>query len=112
MMLTINLAIEPDSHTIRGSAWLATTDGYSARSRTGAAYALARTLVDAGVLDQPVRVAQAGIAGYVTYRSLHRMAALTIAESRTQPIHLVRWNAAGDVWAKTGVKGDEASPIA
>lgn len=99
-MLTIDLAIEPDSRTTRGSAWLATIDGYSARSRSGASFALARTLVDAGLPDQPVRVTQAGIAGYVTYRSLHRMAGLTIAEGGSQPVHLAKWREMPAVWTE------------
>jgi hypothetical protein len=108
MMLTINQTIVPDSRTTRGSAWLATAtiDGrvYDARSRSGAPFALARILVAAGIPDQSVRVTRTGAAGDITYRSLHRMAELTIAESSTQPVRLTKWVAAGAVWAKTGVK--------
>jgi hypothetical protein len=107
-MLEMQQTIVPDSRTTRGSAWLATTtiDGrvYDARSRSGAPFALARILVATGIEDQSVSVTRTGAAGDITYRSLHRMAELTIAESSTQPVRLTKWVAAGAVWAKTEVK--------
>ena len=73
-----------------GCIWLAETviDGkrYSARSRRGAALALARVLVAAGIPDQPICVRQAGLRGEMRYRSLHRMAMRTIEESVRTPI--------------------------
>lgn len=67
-----------------GSVWLAEAviDGqrYAARSRHGAPNALARTLVEAGIEDQPVEVRHAGLLGAMRYKSLHRMAAYTYTE--------------------------------
>lgn len=80
----------------RGKAWvaLAIVDGRarSARSHNGASYALARVLVAAGISDQPVRVWRAGIAGYMTWPSLHKMALRTIRETATFPIGEVKWS--------------------
>src|SRR6516225_6546268 len=59
---------------------------YSARSRRGAPFALARVLVAAGVLDQPVSLTHEGLRGAMTYRSLHRMATRTIEESVRTPV--------------------------
>lgn len=41
---------------------------HTAQSRSGAAHELARTLVGAGIADQPVTVHTAGIAGHAAYR--------------------------------------------
>ena len=59
---------------------------YSARSRRGAPFALARVLVAAGVLDQPVSLTHEGLRGAMTYRSLYRLATRTIEESVRTPI--------------------------
>lgn len=56
---------------------------YVASSRSGAAFALARLLVDAGAEDGPVEV------GGIAYRSLHRMAGLTVTEGRTTSVRTV-----------------------
>jgi hypothetical protein len=64
---------------------------YSARSRRGAPFALARVLVAAGVPDQPVMVTHEGLRVGITYRSLHRMAELTIEESARSPVRDVRY---------------------
>jgi hypothetical protein len=69
----------------RGSSWRAesTIDGvvYEAPSRSGAAYALARVLVAAGIPDGPVTT------GRMSWPSLHRMAERTISESAKSPLH-------------------------
>jgi hypothetical protein len=54
-------------------------------------FALARVLVAAGVSDQPVRVTQKGLRGHMSYRSLYRMAELTIKESATCPVRPARF---------------------
>jgi hypothetical protein len=64
---------------------------YSARSRRGAPFALARVLVAAGVPDQPVRVTYKALRGHMSYCSPHRMAELTIGESATAPVRLDRF---------------------
>jgi hypothetical protein len=109
-MIEMQQTVVPDSRTARGSAWIATATvnsrTYDARSRSGAPFALARILVATGIEDQSVRVTRTGAAGGITYRSLHRMAELTVAESSTQPVRLTKWVAAGAVWAKIGVERD------
>jgi len=81
--------------TARGCAYEISceVDGveYSARSRSGAPYALARALVAAGVPDQPMTVVSAGLAGETRYRSLYRMAGYTVGENASQPLHLRRY---------------------
>jgi hypothetical protein len=64
---------------------------YTARSRRGALFALARALVAAGITDQPVIVTHEGLRGGMTYRSLRRMAGLTIKESGAVPVRLARY---------------------
>jgi hypothetical protein len=61
---------------------------YSARSRRGAPFALARILLAAGITDQPVQVTHKGVCGHMSYRSLHRMAELTVVENATTPVRL------------------------
>jgi hypothetical protein len=53
---------------------------FEARSRRGAAHALARVLVAAGVADQPVEVRQDGLTVCIRYPSLHGMARRTYSE--------------------------------
>jgi hypothetical protein len=64
---------------------------YSARSRRGAPFALARILLVAGIPDQPVQVTNKGVRGHMSYRSLHRMAELTIVENARRPVGLGRY---------------------
>lgn len=64
---------------------------YSARSRRGAPFALARVLVAAGIPDQPVQVTHQGLRGHLSYHSLHRMAELTIEESDRVSVRLGRY---------------------
>jgi len=77
-----------------GCAYLATAtvDGvqWQAQSRSGAANELARLLVENGIPDQPVRVAQVGLRGWLEHRSLHRMAQRTYSEGNS-PVKQVRW---------------------
>lgn len=113
-MLTISQHVEAGSNTgSRGSAWIAeaTVEGtrYEASSRSGAPFALARVLVGAGVPDQPVIVTHEGLRGHVAYRSLHRMAGLTIAESASHPVHLRKWSEFSHVSSKTD--GEAPAPI-
>ena len=70
----------------------ATVDGvtYYAATRSGAANKLARDLVAAGVADQPVRVAQEGLRGYLEHPSLHRMATRTYSEGNG-PLRETDW---------------------
>jgi len=64
---------------------------YSASSRKGVPFELARVLVAAGVPDQSVTVAHEGLRGETAYRSLHWMAQRTIEESARTPVHEVRY---------------------
>jgi hypothetical protein len=98
--LLFHQTVIPDSCTKRGSLWRAscTIDGtgYHADSRSGAAYALARVLVAAGIEDQPVRVTSdfrdgtkiVRLKGHLDYRSLHRMAGRIVSEGN-QPIRVI-----------------------
>ena len=96
------------ARTERGCPWLieCTVDGtlYRARSRSGAPMALARLLVAAGIPDQPMRVTSAGLAGATLYRSIHRLAGRTIAESATgRGPKLVRFALRpADSWVREG----------
>jgi hypothetical protein len=98
MAESIRIHQHPDETTrtpSRSCQWLAETtiDGtaYSARSRNGAPYALARVLVEAGIADQPVTVISAGTKGEMTYKSLHAMAGCTIKEGAATSIQRVKW---------------------
>jgi hypothetical protein len=64
---------------------------YSARSRRGGPFALARLLLAAGVADQPVLVTHAAMRGQMRYGSLHWMAEQTIEESARKPVHGTRY---------------------
>jgi hypothetical protein len=86
---------------------------YSAQSRYGAPFALARVLVTAGVADQPVQVTHSGLRGHVSYRSLYRMATLTIQESTTTSVRLGRYQEPPnfrDVFAKQGGEAPSEVP--
>jgi hypothetical protein len=54
-------------------------------------HALARVLVEAGVEDQPMQVHAEGLAGFMTYRSVHRVAERAIKENATTPVRAVRY---------------------
>ena len=64
---------------------------YTAHSRYGASYELARVLVAAGIADAPMEVRQIGLKGELTYRSFHAAALWTIAETASHGPHRVRW---------------------
>ena len=64
---------------------------YTARSRYGAAYELARVLVAAGVADRPMRVTYGALKGVLVFASIAEAAKWTIEETATKPAHLVRW---------------------
>jgi hypothetical protein len=95
-------------YTGRGCPWLISCeiDGvtYSAASRSGAPYALARVLVAAGVLDQPMSVVSQGLKGDARYKSIHKMAGYTIGENATHPMHLTSWHPYGG-----RVRGDDGA---
>ena len=78
---------------------------------------LARVLVEAGIVDQPVEVSHAGLRGVMRYRSLHRMAARTMKENGQTPVKVARHEPfpsdaapAGRVSPKTGVKWVPGTP--
>jgi hypothetical protein len=112
-VLVFHQRIDPDSRTGRGSAWVAETiaDGvpHSARSRSGAPFELARRLIEAGAPDQQVQVYTDGIKGCMTYRSLAKMAEMTIEESRTVPVRTAKWRNQHDIWGQDARK--DGGPI-
>lgn len=63
---------------------------YVARTRTGAANALARLLVAAGVPDGPMVVLHEGVAGEMSYQSFHDAAVWTFTEG-DKPLQRARW---------------------
>jgi hypothetical protein len=110
-VIVIHQRIDPESRAgSRGSAWIATVivDGveHSARSRSGAPFELARQLIAAGVEDQPARVYTDGIKGFITYKSLAKMAELTIAESATKCVRTQKWREYDAVEVQDRVKGN------
>lgn len=64
---------------------------YRARSYTGASYALARMLVAAGVVDQPMTIVVAGLPGVQTHHSLVELAQWAISEGAAGNIKRTRW---------------------
>jgi hypothetical protein len=64
---------------------------YSARSRRGAPMALARVLIAAGIIDQPVTVTHRGVRDEIRYRSLYRLAGRTFTESAGTPVCETRY---------------------
>lgn len=106
-LIVIEQRIDPDSRTAtRGSAWVAETviggQRFSARSRSGAPFELARQLVAVGLPDQPVEIFTQGVRGCVGYRSLHKIATLTIAESATKAVRTAKWSEFSSRVGKTG----------
>jgi hypothetical protein len=95
-MINIHQRPLPETRTPENSCtWVASAeiDGivYLARSRRGAAHELARALAAAGLPDQSVRVEHDGLAGYMSYRSLHRMAGGTYVEGRSTVLARARY---------------------
>lgn len=82
-----------------GCLWLAEceVDGqhYEARSRHGAANALSRQLLAAGIADQPMEVHFAGLPGYLRWGSLEAAANRTYTEGN-RPVQCIRWVAPQD----------------
>ena len=74
----------------RGSLWSASCDWngrtFEARSRSGAAYALCRLLVAAGIPDQPLQVFNAKGQIELTITSIHIAAGRRIVEGSRTPI--------------------------
>src|SRR5215469_11602013 len=85
--------------------------GYAATSRFAASFEMARLLGDPGILDQPVAVMQDGIAGCITYPSLHRMARHTIKESATHPVHHAQWQDPAAAFPRVGQNGDISASV-
>jgi len=78
----------PEEHTRtpeKACYWVAEAviDGrvYTAGSRYGSSYELARVLVVAGIPDAPMEVRTVGWPGHMTYRSFHAAATYTIEEN-------------------------------
>lgn len=63
---------------------------YTARSRNGASYELARVLIEAGVPDQPMYVRQQGLNGEIVFPSIYEAANWTIRETATG-MYRARW---------------------
>jgi hypothetical protein len=99
-MIVVHQHAAEETRTGSGCRWLAEArvDGmlYIAQSRHGAAHALARRLVEAGIEDAPLRLFTDGLAGHATFRSFHEMAGFTYAESEARPLRRVRYVAAQD----------------
>jgi hypothetical protein len=82
-----------------GCLWLAEceVDGqhYEARTRHGAANALSRQLVAAGIADQPLEVHFDGLPGHLRWGSLEAAANRTYTEGN-RPVQCIRWVAPQD----------------
>jgi hypothetical protein len=82
-----------------GCFWIAEceVDGkyYEARSRHGAANALARQLMAAGIADHPLEVHFDGLPGYLRWGSLEAAASRTYTEGN-RPLQCIRWVAPQD----------------
>jgi hypothetical protein len=75
--------------------WLAECDvdgrRFTARSRQGAVYELARTLVAAGIEDRPLCVTFARVAGEMTWGSFAAAARSTLTEGAATPLRRRGW---------------------
>jgi hypothetical protein len=101
-----------------GCVWVAACElggrRFEARSRHGAANALARELVAAGVADRPLEVRFAGLAGCLRWGSIAAAAKRTYTEG-IRPLQCIRWVAPQDAVQtiraapKQGVKGPAAT---
>jgi hypothetical protein len=91
-----------------GCVWLAQCEvegrRFEARSRHGAANALARDLVAAGITDRPLEVRFDGVAGCLRWGSLAAAAGRTYTEGN-RPLQCIRWVAPQD-----GVQAIRAGP--
>lgn len=103
-----------------GCIWLAECEvegrRFEARSRHGAANALARELVAAGVADGPLEVHFEGLAGWLRWGSIVAAAKRTFTEGN-RPLQCIRWiapqNGVQAIRAapKQGVKGPAATVV-
>jgi hypothetical protein len=113
-MITITCRPVEGSRSKAGISYLATTTiagkSYSASSRHGAPFALARELVAQGIPDDEVIVRSEGAADAITYRPLHHMAELTIVESATVPVRAAKYRKF-DQNAVTGEQGMGSSDV-
>jgi hypothetical protein len=99
MAIDVTLHADEASRTPdRGCKWTARAtlpDGrkFEAQACTGAVHELARVLAAAGIADCALAVRQAKppLPGYLAYRSFHKLAEYTLAESATSPLHRVKW---------------------
>jgi hypothetical protein len=90
-MIRVHCRPLPETRTANTAcAWVAEAevDGrrFEARSRHGAANALARELVAAGLADQPLEIHYEGLAGTMCYLSFHAAAQLTFVENASTPL--------------------------
>jgi hypothetical protein len=103
-----------------GCLWLAEceVDGqhFEARSRHGAASALSRQLLAAGIADQPLEVHFDGLPGHLRWGSLEAAADRTYTEGN-RPVQCIRWVAPQDAvqairaTSKRGVNGPAAAAV-
>ena len=103
-----------------GSVWLAECEvggrRFEARSRHGAANALARELVASGMPDRSLDVHFEGLAGFLHWGSITAAAKRTYTEGN-RPLQCIRWVAPQDAVQairaapKQGVKGPPATPV-
>jgi hypothetical protein len=89
----------------------AVVDGasYSALSRNGAPFSLARVLRRAGVADQPLRVVTEGLPAFIGYRSLHAMAGRWVEETAATPIRSIAFVARPEVGEE--IEGEADDPV-
>jgi hypothetical protein len=95
-VVDIETRMLPNSRSSRGSSWEARAtlpDGSTFRcsSRNGAPNELARLLVSAGVVDQPMQTYGEDGRKLLYYRSLHEAAKWTFEESSGRNLRRTRW---------------------
>jgi hypothetical protein len=78
---------------------------YSARSRSGAPFALARVLVAAGVPDGLVSVTHRGLSGDVRYPSLHLMAGRMMTEGARATVLNIPFRDLDLTFGRVGLNG-------
>jgi hypothetical protein len=97
---------EPSRTENSGCAWVAEceVDGrhFSARSRNGAAFALARVLLATGEVDCQVVVRYDGLRGSMNYPSLRRMARRTITEGAATAVRGASYSDRPSFWTRGG----------
>src|SRR5262249_46786196 len=103
-----------------GCIWLAECEvggrRFEARSRHGAANALARKLLTAGIPDRPLEVHFDGLAGSLRWGSITAAAKRTFTEGN-RPLQCIRWVPREDAGKPTrgaqkrGVEGPAATAV-